>query len=54
MQNGKGSKPRPILNPKQYCDNWDQINWKSNKKDNKPKSSNGTVSPRMDSQKPNP
>lgn len=25
VQNGKGSKPRPISNTKQYLDNWDNI-----------------------------
>ena len=25
VQNGKGSKPRPIVNTKQYLDNWDNI-----------------------------
>ena len=27
MQNGKGDKPRPVLNRKQYEQNWDEINW---------------------------
>lgn len=27
MQNGKGSKPRPINNLKEYYDNWDNIDW---------------------------
>lgn len=26
--NGKGSKPRPIKNIKNYISNWEQINWK--------------------------
>lgn len=25
VNNGKGSKPRPILNTKDYLDNWDSI-----------------------------
>ena len=25
--NGKGSKPRPIKNRKQFISNWDKINW---------------------------
>lgn len=28
--NGKGSKPRPIKNIKNFISNWDQINWKKN------------------------
>ena len=27
MQNGKGSKPRPINKWKEYQDNWDSIDW---------------------------
>ncbi len=34
MQNGKGSKPRPIKNFDQFSNNWEQINW-SNKKPKK-------------------
>jgi hypothetical protein len=29
MQNGKGDKPRPVLNRKQYEHNWEEINWSS-------------------------
>jgi hypothetical protein len=29
MQNGKGSKPRPIKDIKDYCERFDEINWKS-------------------------
>lgn len=28
--NGKGSKPRPIKNIKNFISNWEQINWKKN------------------------
>ncbi len=27
MQNGKGSKPRPIKDIKGYISNWDTIDW---------------------------
>ena len=27
MQNGKGSKPRPIKNYLDYIDNWSSIEW---------------------------
>jgi hypothetical protein len=27
MQNGKGSKPRPIKDIKTYLNNWEDINW---------------------------
>jgi len=30
MQNGKGDKPRPIKNFKQFLSNWDEINWEKN------------------------
>ena len=33
MQNGKGSKPRPIKNLKEYLSNFDSINWKSKKQE---------------------
>jgi hypothetical protein len=32
MQNGKGSKPRPIKNIDEFNKNWDQINWEKKKK----------------------
>lgn len=33
MQNGKGSKPRPIKNVNTYLSNFDEINWsKKNEK----------------------
>ena len=34
MQNGKGSKPRPINKWKEYQDNWDSIDWKSKELEN--------------------
>lgn len=30
INNGKGSKPRPFKNIKEYSSNWDQINWSKN------------------------
>ena len=30
MQNGKGDKPRPIKNRKQFLSNWDEIDWEKN------------------------
>jgi hypothetical protein len=39
VQNGKGSKPRPIKNHKKYIENWDAINW--SKPNPKPQDSNG-------------
>lgn len=30
---GKGSKPRPIPNYKQFINNWDEINWNSAEED---------------------
>lgn len=32
VQNGKGSKPRPIKDVKKYNDNWDEIFSKKDKK----------------------
>jgi len=29
--NGKGSKPRPIKNIKNYISNWEDINWSTTK-----------------------
>ncbi len=34
MQNGKGSKPRPIKDFDRFSNNWERINW-SNKKPKK-------------------
>lgn len=31
--NGKGSKPRPIKNIKNYISNWEDINWSKNPHD---------------------
>ena len=31
---GKGSKPRPFTNYKDFTDRWDTINWGHKKKDN--------------------
>lgn len=30
MQNGKGSKPRPISDYNKFIQNWEEINWDSN------------------------
>ena len=27
VNNGKGDKPRPVKNIKQYIENWDKIEW---------------------------
>jgi hypothetical protein len=32
VQNGKGSKPRPVKDLEQFCDNWDEIFKKKDKK----------------------
>ena len=32
MQNGKGSKPRPIKDINIYINNWNQINWSKKSK----------------------
>lgn len=34
MQNGKGSKPRPIKNLKNYLTNYDSINWSKKTENN--------------------
>ena len=41
MQNGKGSKPRPLSNYANYVSNWDEIAWDS--KEEEHKDSNETV-----------
>lgn len=45
MQNGKGSKPRPIKNFSKFSDNWDEINWnnKKPKKNEKRKNQNALL-----------
>jgi hypothetical protein len=40
MQNGKGSKPRPIKNFDQFSNNWEQINWNNKKPKKNEKSKN--------------
>lgn len=40
MQNGKGSKPRPIKNFSKFSDNWDEINWNNKKPKKNEKSKN--------------
>jgi hypothetical protein len=37
MQNGKGSKPRPINDFKKFQNNWDDINWNASNNKNKKK-----------------
>jgi hypothetical protein len=39
--NGKGSKPRPIKNIKNYISNWEEINWKPKSLNTKKSTSNG-------------
>lgn len=33
MQNGKGSKPRPLSSYAKYADNWDEISWHRKEED---------------------
>lgn len=40
MQNGKGSKPRPIKNFDEFSNNWEQINWNNKKAKRNEKSKN--------------
>jgi len=32
VQNGKGSKKRPVRDLKKYIENWDSINWSTTNK----------------------